>query len=42
MKARKWVSNSLEVVAATPEANRATELPITVVQEPFVETLGIS
>lgn len=30
MKARKWISNSLEVVAATPEADRATELPITV------------
>ena len=42
MKAREWVSNSLEVVAATPEANIATELPITVGQEPVVKTLGIS
>ena len=42
MKARKWESNSLEVVAATPEADRATELPITVGQEPVVKTLGIS
>ena len=42
MKARKWVSNSLEVVAATPEADRATELPITVGEEPVVKTLGIS
>ena len=42
MKARKWVSNSLEVVAATPEADRATELPITAGQEPVVKTLGIS
>ena len=38
-KARKWVSNSLEVDAATPEAERATELPITVGQEPVVENL---
>ena len=42
MKARKWVSNSLEVVAATREADRATELPITVGEEPVVKTLGIS
>ena len=40
-KARNWVSNSLEVVAAMPEADRATELPITVGQEPVVKTLGI-
>ena len=42
MKARKWVSNSLEVVVAMPEADRATELPIIVGQEPVVKTLGIS
>ena len=42
MKARKWVLNSLEVVAAMPEADRATELPITVGQEHVVKTLGIS
>ena len=42
MKARKWVSNSLEVVAATPETDRATELPINVGQEPVVKTYGIS
>lgn len=42
MQARKWVSNSLEVVAATPEADRATELSITAGQEPVVKTLGVS
>ena len=42
MKARKWVSNYLEVVAATHEADRATQLPITAGQEPVVKTLGIS
>ena len=30
MKVRKWVSNSLEVVAPTPETDRASELPMTV------------
>ena len=29
MQARKWMSNSPEVVAATPEADRTTELQIT-------------
>ena len=42
MQARKWVSNSLEVVEATPEADRATELQISEGQEPVVKTLGIS
>ena len=42
MKAKRWVSNSLKVVAAMPEADRATELLITVGQEPVVKTLGIS
>ena len=42
MKARKWVSNSVEVVAATPEADMATELPVTVGKEPVVKKLGIS
>jgi len=42
MQARKWVSNSPEVVAATPEADRATELSFAVRQEPVVKTLGIS
>ena len=41
MQARKWVSNSPEVVAATPEADRATELQISEGQEPVVKTLGI-
>ena len=34
--------NSLEIVAAMPEADRATELEITVGQKPVVKTLGIS
>ena len=36
------MSNSPEVVAATPEADRATELQITEGQEPVVKTLGIA
>ena len=36
MQPRKWISNSPEVVAATPEADRATELQITEGQEPVV------
>lgn len=42
MQARKWISNSPEVVAATPEAERATELQISEGQDPVVKTLGIS
>ena len=42
MQPRKWISNSPEVVAATPEADRATELQITEGQEPVVKTLGIA
>ena len=42
MQARKWISNFPEVVSATPEADRATELQITEGQEPVVKTLGIS
>ena len=42
MQARKWMSNYPEVVAATPEADRATELQITEGQEPVVKTLGIA
>jgi len=38
MQARKWVSNSPEVVAATPEADRATELSFTVGQEHIYRT----
>ena len=41
MQARKWVSNSLYVVAATPEADRAAELQITEEQQPVVKTTGI-
>ena len=42
MKARKWISNSSEVVEVTPKADRATELKITEGQEPVVKTLGVS
>ena len=42
MKARKWISNSPEVVQGTPEDDRATELQITEGQELVVKTLGIS
>ena len=42
MQPRKWISNSPEVVAATPEADRATELQITEGQEPVAKTLGIA
>ena len=42
MQARKWISNSTEVIAATPVAERATELQISEGQEPVVKTLGIS
>ncbi len=42
MQARKWISNSPEVVAATPEDDRATELKLTDSQDGVVKTLGIS
>ena len=43
MKARKWISNSPEVVQATPKEDRATELKLTEAnQEPVVKTLGVS
>ena len=41
-QAREWISNSPEIVAATLEADRATELQISEGQEPVVKTLGIS
>ena len=42
MKARKWLSNSSEVIAAIPEADRATDLKISQSQDPTVKTLGVS
>ena len=42
MQARKWISNSTEVIAATPVDERATELQTSEGQEPVVKTLGIS
>ncbi|KAK3752638.1 hypothetical protein QZH41_008763, partial [Actinostola sp. cb2023] len=41
MKARKWISNSAEVIAATPEEDHATELQLSDSQDPIVKTLGI-
>ena len=42
MKARKWISNSPEVVAATPENDRATELKFTDSQDGVVKALGLA
>ena len=42
MQARKWISNSPEVVAATPENDRATELKLTDSQDGVVKTLGLA
>jgi len=39
---RKCISNAPEVVAATPKAERTTELQISEGQEPVVKTLGVS
>ena len=41
-QARKWISNSPKVVAATPQEDRATELKLNDGQDPVVKTLGIS
>ena len=42
LQTRKWILNSPEVVAAAPEADRASEWQITKGQEPVVKILGIS
>lgn len=42
MHARKWISNSPKVIAATPEQDRATELRLHDGRDPVVKTLGVS
>ena len=42
MEARKWVSNSKEVMEAIPEDHRASELIIRDEDQPVTKTLGIS
>ena len=42
MEARKWVSNSKQVLAAIPEEHRASELVIRNAEQPVTKTLGIS
>ena len=42
MQARKWISNSPEIAAATPENDRATELKLTDGQDGVVKTLGLA
>ena len=41
MKARKWVSNSEEVISKIPEELRATELAISHDTQPITSTLGM-
>ena len=42
MEARKWVSNSKQVLAAIPEEHRASELLIQDTDQPMSKTLGLS
>ena len=42
MKARKWISNSPEVVAATRENDQATKLKFTDSQDGVVKGLGLA
>ena len=42
MHARKWVSNSEEVISKIPEEDRATEINLNNEQMPIVKTLGIT
>ena len=42
MEARKWVSNSNQVLAAIPEEHRAEELLIQGADQPMSKTLGLS
>ena len=42
MQARKWISNSPEVVEKIPAEERATEIVIDSGQDPITKTLGIS
>ena len=42
MQARKWISNSPEVMETIPAEERATEIVIDSGQDPMTKTLGIS
>ena len=42
MQARKWISNSPEVMEKIPAEERATEIVIDSGQDPITKTLGIS
>ena len=42
MQARKWVSNSPKVIAATPEEDRATKVSLQDNQDPVIKALGLS
>ena len=42
MKARKWISNSPDVMAAIPTEDRAIEFTINDSQDPVTKTLGLS
>ena len=42
MQARKWISNSPEVVAATPENDRGIELKLTDSRDGVVKTVGLA
>ena len=42
MKARKWISNSPDVMAVIPVEDRATEFTINDSQDPVTKTLGLS
>jgi outer membrane lipopolysaccharide assembly protein LptE/RlpB len=42
MKARKWISNSPDVMAVIPAEDHATELTINDSQGPVTKTLGLS
>ena len=42
MDARKWVSNSKQVLAAIPEEHRASELLIQDTDQPMSKTFGLS
>ena len=42
MQARKWISNSPKVIAATSEEDRATQLNVSDGQGPVIKALGLS
>ena len=42
MEARKWVSNSKQVLAAIPEDKQASELMVRDAERPVTKTLGVS